>query len=117
MAKNLYPAAKILSHPEMSEASQILLDVTSKKADVTLIEPGLVALFLNKNPGTVKNVSPKKPIGVVGNTMMFKLGEPSFKSMLNNALSELINTGFIERKLDEYEPARGAYFRIARPYE
>lgn len=117
MARKDFPNAKVLSHPEMSDASQILLDVTSKKADVTFIEPGLAAIFLKNNPGKVKNITGNKPIGVVGNTMMFKIGEPSFKSMLNTALSELINTGYVDRLLDKYEPAKGAYFRVAHPYE
>lgn len=117
MAHKDFPEAKVLSHPEMSDASQILLDVTSHKADVTFIEPGLAAIFLKSHPGSVKDVSPAKPLGVVGNTMMFKLGEPSFKSMLNTALSELINTGVVDKLIDKYEPGRGAYYRVSRPYD
>lgn len=117
MARKSYPKAQVLSHPEMSEASQILLDVTQKKADVTFIEPGLVSLFLKNNPQTLKCINGGKPVGVVGNTMMFKIGEPSFKAMLNNALQELINTGYIDNLIDKYEPTKGAYFRVAPPYE
>jgi len=54
---------------------------------------------------------------VVGNTMMFKQGEPSFKAMLNTALSELINTGFVERLIKKYEPSAGAYYRVAKPFD
>lgn len=117
MAKKNFPNAHILSHPDTAEASQILLDVTHKKADVTFIEPGLVGLFLKNNPGTLKSISARQPIGVVGNTMMFKIGEPSFKSMLNTALAELIQTGYINRLLDKYEPIQGAYYRVAPPYD
>lgn len=117
MAHKDFPHAKVLSHPEMSDASMILLDVTSRKADVTFIEPGLAAIFLKSHPGEVRNVSPAKPLGVVGNTMMFKAGEPSFKAMLNTALCELINTGVVDRLIDKYEPHQGSYYRIARPYE
>lgn len=117
MAKKNFPHARILSHPDSSEASQILLDVVHKKADVTFIEPGLVGLFLKNNPGTLKSITGRKPIGVVGNTMMFKIGEPSFKSMLNTALAELIQTGYINRLLDKYEPIQGAYYRVSSPYD
>jgi len=117
MARKDFPAAHILSHTEMSDPSAILLDVTGKKADVTLIEPGLVAIFLKSHPGTLKNVCSGKPIGVVGNTMMFKQGEPSFKAMLNTALAELINTGFVERLIKKYEPSAGAYYRVAKPFD
>lgn len=117
MARKDFPRAHVLSHPEMSEPSQILLDVTAKKADVTFIEPGLAAIFLKSNPASLKKVCGHRPIAVVANTMMMKQGEPSFKAMLNTALSELIDTGFVDRLLDKYEPAPGAYFRVARPYE
>lgn len=117
MARKNFPRAHVLSHPEMSDSQQILLDVTTKKADVTFIEPGLAAIFLKGNPGSLQSITGKKPIAVIANTMMFKLGEPSFKSMLNTALAELINTGYIDRLINKYEPAPGAYFRIARPYE
>jgi len=117
MARKDFPHAHVLSHPEMSDASQILLDVTTRKADVTFIEPGLAAIFLKGNPGSVQSITGKKPIAVIANTMMFKLGEPSFKSMLNTALAELINTGYIDHLINKYEPAPGAYYRIARPYE
>lgn len=117
MARKNFPKARILSHPDTTEASQILLDVTHKKADVTFVEPGLVGLFLKNNPGTLKCITERRPIGVVGNTMMFKIGEPSFKSMLNAALAELIQTGYINHLLDKYEPIQGAYYRVAPPYD
>jgi ABC-type amino acid transport substrate-binding protein len=116
VARNKFPRANILTHPDMSHTSQLLLDVTSKKADVTLVEPGFAAIFQKNNQNTVKNITERKPITIYPNTMMFKIGEPAFKSMLDSALSELINTGYIDAVIKKYEPAPGVYFRVALPY-
>jgi hypothetical protein len=36
--------------------------------------------------------------------------------MLNTALLELLQTGYIDRLIDKYEPEAGVYYRVARPY-
>jgi ABC-type amino acid transport substrate-binding protein len=117
IAENQFPYASRLAHPNMSDNGQLLLDVATKKADVTFAESGIVELFLKHNPGTIQNITPKKPIAIFANTMMFKIGEPAFKSMLDTALAELINTGYVDTILDKYEPKPGIYYRLALPYK
>lgn len=115
IAKSEFPKAHLLSHPDSTDGGQVFLDVSTKKADVTFNDPSLAVLFLKHNAGTVRNIS-KKPIAIEANTMMFKIGEPAFKSMLDTALTELINNGFVDKVLDKYEPGPGVYFRVALPY-
>jgi len=93
-----------------------LLDVVNNKADVTFADPSLAALFLKNNPGTIKSIA-DKPIEIEPNTMMFKIGEPAFKSMLDTALTELINNGYVDQVLNKYEPKPGVYYRLAPPYK
>jgi len=116
MAKSCFPKAHRLTHPDLCDGGQVFLDVATKKADVTLNDPSLAVLFLKNNPGTIRNIS-KKPIAIESNTMMFKIGEPAFKSMLDTALTELINTGYVDKVLDKYEPGPGVYYRVALPYQ
>jgi len=111
-----FPHAHQLAHPEMCDSSQVFLDVVSKKADVTFNDPSLAAIFLKNNPGTIKNIAENKPICICANTMMFKIGEPAFKSMLDTALTELLNTGYVDAVLNKYEPKPGVYYRLAPPY-
>jgi len=116
IAKNRFPRAHRLTHPDMCDGGQVFLDVTTNKADLTLNDPSLAALFLKNNPGTIKNIT-NTPIAIEANTMMFKIGEPAFKSMLDTALTELINTGYVDKVLNKYEPKRGVYYRLALPYQ
>ncbi len=116
IAREQFPLAKRVSHPEMANASDPLLDVTQGKADLTFIEPGIAADFLKSNPGTLKNITVQKPVEIFGNTMMIKRGEYEYKNMLNVAIEELINNGYVDRICNKYEPAPGVYYRIAPPY-
>jgi ABC-type amino acid transport substrate-binding protein len=117
MAERLFPHASHFAHPNMTDSAQILLDVASKKTDVTFAEPGIATIFLRGNPDTVKNITKDKPIAIFANTMMFKIGEPKFKSMLDTALTELVNTGYVDTVLDKYEPKSKVYYRLANPYQ
>ncbi len=116
VAKKRFPFAHILTHPDMCDGGQVMLDVITKKADVTFADPSLAAIFLKSHPGMIKNVG-KKPISIEANTMMFKIGEPAFKSMLDTALTELINNGYVDSVLNKYEPKSGVYLRLAPPYQ
>ncbi len=115
IAKNRFPKARRLAHPDMCDYGLILLDVATGKADVTFSDPSRAAIFLKNNPGTIKSIT-SKPFEIEANTMMFKIGEPAFKSMLDTALTELINNGYVDQVLNKYEPKRGVYYRLAYPY-
>jgi len=116
IARSQFPKAQRVSLPQLSDVSQVLLNVAQKRADVTFVEPYFGYQYLRNNPGTVKNFTPQKPVRVFGNTMMFKRGQTEFKSMLDIALLELINSGFVDELLDKYETFPGAFYRDAHPY-
>lgn len=117
IVKNRFPHARKISHSELTDSSQTLLDVVHKKADLTLAEPALGLLFLKNNPGSLNEITAGKPIAIFGPTMMFNLDQPAFKSMLDTALTELLNTGYIDSLIAKYEPTPGSYYRVAKPYE
>lgn len=116
IARNDFPKAQKESLPQLADYSQVLLSVSTGKADVSFAEPGLVALFLKHNPGTLVNIAPANPVRVFPNCWMFNRGEMEFKNMLNTALSEAMNSGAIEKIIRKYEPAPNAIYRVAYPY-
>jgi len=117
IAKSDFPRAKRLSLPQLCPFSQNLLNIITKKADVTFAEPGIVSLFLKSNPNTLKELAPNKPLRIFGNTYVFKIGEMTFKNMINTVLEELINSGEIEKLIRKYELCPGAFYRVAAPYQ
>lgn len=117
IARNQFPRAQRISLPQLSDVSQLLLNVSQGRADVTFVEPYIGNSFLQNNPGTVKNLVPQKPIRVFGNTVMFRRGQPEFESMLNAAIVELINSGFVDGLVDKYETFPGSLYRRSLPYQ
>ena len=117
IAKSDFPEAQQVSVSQLNPWSDVLLNITTNKADVTFAEPAAVNLFLDKNPGTLRDLLPAQPVRVFGNTYAFKLGEPAFKSMINAALEEIRNDGTLEKILNRYERFPGEYLRVANRYK
>ncbi len=116
IAKTEYPQAKRISLPELSPFGQNLLNVVSKKADVTFAEPMVVSEFLTTNPGTLKQVTPNKPVRIFGNSLVVKRGETALKEFLDVGLQEIVNNGQVERILEKYEPQHSTFYPLALPY-
>jgi polar amino acid transport system substrate-binding protein len=116
IAQNVFPHAKPLTLPQLSDLAQNLLNVVSKKADVTFVESAIALEYLKHNPGTLRNVAATKPFRVFGNGISFRRGETEFKSMINLELQQLLDFGYVEEMLKKYEPFPGTYYRVAPPY-
>jgi ABC-type amino acid transport substrate-binding protein len=116
IARADFPRAKILSLPQLSEMSQLILTVATGKADVVFADPAEVFRFVEHNPNSVQNITPDHPVRVFGDTYMFSRGQSEFKAMLNTTLDELINSGEIDKVIAKYEAYPNAYFRVAFPY-
>ena len=116
IARNQFPSAQRVSLPQTADVSQLLLNVSQGRADLTFVEPYIANQFLKNNPGTIKNIVDQKPIRVFGNTVMFKRGQMEFKSMLDTTIEELINSGFVDKLVDRYETSPGAFYRRSFPY-
>ncbi len=117
IAKSDFPLARRVSIPQSSPWTDVLLNITTRKADVTFAEPGAVNLFLEKNPGTLKELLPDTPVRYFGTSFAIKHGESEFKSMLESALEEMSNDGTIDKIIRKYEKHPGEMFRIARPFD
>jgi len=116
IARTDFPNAQRVSLPQLSDISEMFLNVKTKKADVLFAEPFFGYEFLKNNPDTVKNIGTEKPIRLLGNCYMFKANEFQMKHMLDVAIEDLLNSGFVDKVLDKYEPYPGTFYRVARPY-
>jgi len=116
IARTQFPKAKRVSLPQLTDISQLFLEVSSDKADVLFAEPYFAYEFLKSNPGSVKNIAVEKPIRALGNCYMFKKGEFQYKQMLDVAIEDLLNSGFVDDLMKKYEPAPNTFYRVAKPY-
>ncbi len=111
-----FPQAKVSSLPKNADVSLVLLDVVSKKADVTFVEPAIANAYLANNPGTIKEVANVAPLRVFPNVMLLPQGDTRFRSMMNTAIEELVNTGFVDKVIDRYEKYPNSFLRLQHPY-
>lgn len=111
-----FPNAKKESLPQLSDLSQLLLTVSTGKADLTFAEPAIADAFLKTNPGSVEPLPLERPVRVFGNSWVFKRGQMEFKNMLDTALDQLMNSGAVDRIIAKYETSPGTLYRVVRPY-
>ena len=116
IARTQFPNAKRISLPQLTDISRLFLDVDKNKADVLFAEPYYGFKYLESNPGSVKNVAAVKPVRVLGNCYMFRRDQVEFKNMIDVAVEDLLNSGFVDQLVDKYEPQRGLFYRVAYPY-
>lgn len=116
IAKETFPQAKVVSLPQDAQISQVLLNITTGKADVAFVEPAVAEEFLAKNPNTIKNVAKENPIRAYGNTWVIPKNEEGFKSMLDVAIEELQNNGKIDELIQQYAKYPGSFYSVSKPY-
>ncbi len=115
IAQEDYPNVKRVSLPQMSDFGQLLLTVSTGKADITFTEPADAAIFMKNNPGAVERVG--APVRVFPNCWIFRRNQMEFKNMLDTALTQLINSGGVDKILSKYEPSPNTLYRVALPYQ
>jgi polar amino acid transport system substrate-binding protein len=116
IAAQEFPNAQTVSLPQTADDSQLLLNLVDGKADITFVEPYIADQFLKSHPGSVTNITPNDPVRVFPNTMMLAKGDVRLQSMMDVALSELVNSGEIDRLLAKYAGTGLPFYPDARPY-
>lgn len=116
IARTQFSKAKRVSLPQLTDISQLFLEVANEKADVLFAEPYFGFKFLETNPGKVKNIAAADPIKVLGNCYMMKQDEFILKQALDTALTDLLGSGQIDQLLSKYEPSLNTFYRVAKPF-
>ena len=116
IAKVEFPNANLVSPPQMTDFGTSFMDVVHKKADIVIMEPYHAKKFIENNGRKIQNIAPEKPLRVFGNTYMFGRGEVEFQNMLNVAIDDLINSGYVNKLIDKYEGYENSQLRVATDY-
>ena len=110
-----FPNAKTLALPQLTDVSQLFVNLVDGKGDMTFQDAGTANQYMKTNPGKIKSVS--QPLVVYGDAMMVKKGEFVFKAAVDNAVIELLNNGYVNSIISKYEKEYpGGYRRVALPY-
>ena len=115
IARNQFPTAQRVSLPQTADISQLFLQVSNNHADVLFAEPYFAREYARNNPRALTNLAAQRPISVLGNCYMFRRNEFQMKHMIDAAMEELLNNGYIDQLLQEYEGG-DTFYRVALPY-
>ena len=109
----LFPKALELSMPKSTEGPELYLALTSKKADATVGDVTSANRFLAAHPGSIRRLSGSGPVGLMGTVLVVKKGEWALKEVLDTAIEELLNSGFVDKTLQKYEQYPNEFVRVA----
>lgn len=111
-SKQFFPQAQQISLPQSAPFSDLLLQVTTGKADLVFAEPLAVQEFMKNNPDSLQQITPMgNPLLIVPNIFLLPRGEYAFKEMIDNGLREMFNSHLIDMMIDKYEIYPNSYIR------
>ena len=113
-----FPHAAQYRLKDETDGIHLLLAVTTKNADVAFSDPFTGEDFIKNNPGTLKRVPNVGPVRVFGESFAVAKGETKLRDMLNVALTQMQQDGYIHATLDKYlGEHKGEYFYVGRKWE
>ncbi len=113
IANDDFPLANQLGLPQMTPISNLLLEVSLGKADITFVEPAFAKAFMAANPGKIQVVSGIESLRSFPNSMVVKKGNQQLLDQINAQMKSLIRSGFVDDVLDKYEQYPGSFQRNA----
>ena len=117
LATYRFPNAKLQSYPGIVDSSQMLVNITTKKADIFLTDSLTAKNFTTTNPGQIKSLFPESPLAHYGITFSVSKDEPKLLELLNGGITAAHNMGLIEPILAKYDPDGTSLVRVAPSYQ
>jgi ABC-type amino acid transport substrate-binding protein len=117
IAKADFPQAQRLLLPNMTDFSQVLVNVAGGKADFTIVDAVTFGNFDKNNPGKLRIVAPGNPVRVYPASYVFSAEDVVLRDAVNAALDELILDGTLNRIFDKYEAYKNSYYRATVPHD
>ncbi|HRK97749.1 MAG TPA: transporter substrate-binding domain-containing protein [Alphaproteobacteria bacterium] len=117
IAKVDFPQAQIMALPNMTDFSQVLVNVATGKADFTIVDAYTFGAYNKSNPGKLKVLDASHPVRIYPVSYVFGAEDVVFRDAVNAALDEMILDGTMNRIFDKYEEYPHAYYRAVVPYQ
>lgn len=112
-----FPGATPFSVPQTAGNNSILLmNVATRKADITFTDAVSANAFMLGNPGQLK-LAGTSPLRTMANTIAVNGSEVRLKLFIDTALQQLQTSGVVERILRKYDPHyQGVLYRVSSAY-
>lgn len=103
LAKEVFPKASLSALPQSAQGGEFYLSLLGKKSDVINIDTDEANAYLAEHPGTIRRVKGAEPVKVLPLVLAVPLNSPEMKTMIDGALSHMINNGFTEQIQTKYK--------------
>lgn len=116
-ATDFFPKAQSVSTAGLTDgATQIFMDIASGKADLTATEPTTGKLFMDANPGKIRQAA-GDPLVLFPVAMPVPQGEYKFRRMLDITLKNLHDKKYVEGLLKKYLPQGITFYPVDGGYK
>jgi len=116
ITREVFPKAKALSLPDLTNGADILMTVASGKADATVNDSNIARAFIANNPGKIKQAK-GLPLRFPSMSIALPAGEERLRQILDLTLTHYLETGVIERIFMTYGLDETKILRVAKPYQ
>ncbi|HBM91100.1 MAG TPA: hypothetical protein DD400_04405 [Rhodospirillaceae bacterium] len=116
LASELFPKAQTVPVSQLASGAQMILQVSTGKADIAITDVFSAQAFIDNNPDKIKMAS-KTPLRVFSFSFPLPPNELSFKAAVNATLTNMNETGFLDKMYSKAEKGIAKLFRLALPYD
>jgi len=116
-AKVLYPKAKLASLPQSADYAAPLMDVATRKADVTFITNSMGLAFNRMNGNALRNIAVNPPFRIFPIYLAVEKGAFELQTLLQSVVNLMQNDQTMETIIHKYEKDEGSFYRVAKPYQ
>jgi len=102
LAHEFLPKATEAFLPQDGSGSDVLLQITTRKADIAFVDRGLINNFILHNPDSLQIVANVPPMRIFGERLAVARHEFELKQMIDLSLEQLINDGTIKKLVARY---------------
>lgn len=117
IAKVDFPKAQTLILPNMTDFSQVLVNVVNKKADFTFVDGYTFGTYNMNNPGKLKVVAPEDPVRIYPVSYVFGKEDSLLRDAVNAALDEMILDGTLSRIMNKFAIYPNTYYNAEITYK
>ncbi len=116
IAKADFPNAKILELPNMTDFSQVLVNVANGRADFTIVDAYTFGAYNKNNPKKLRLVNTDSPVRIYPVSFVFNADDVVFRDAVNAALDEMILDGTMDKIFNNIDAYPNAFYRATIPY-
>lgn len=102
VARLNFPQAQHDAISQNSDAAQLLMEVTTGKADLTIVDDNIANEFIRANPGSIRKVAAVPAVQIFPEVYVLKKGERDLKDMIDGAILLITNTDFAQGLVARY---------------